>query len=982
MASVAHIIRRRRRRESRRRQLQARRQAGFALLGALLFLLVVLPTGIAFGGALVIYTGAVGELPTPESTIAPDPMVGLTQFYDRSGDALLFAVQDPLGDARAWVKLDTLPPYVVQATLRAEDPAFLALTGFDPSTTFLQLANAVLGNPMPTDSSITGRLARAVVLPPTEITGRRDPVREIAVIAELKRLYTPEQILEWHLNTNYYGSDAYGIDAAAQVYLGKRAVDLTLDEAALLAAIPLAPQYNPFENETAARSRQQDVLRSMLRANDIAQEQFDAAAAARTALAAGDRVAPPIAPEFARYARRQAEMILDTLGRDGDKLIARGGLRITTTLDVNLYYQSECVLRAHLDRLNSGSGRVSALDGLPCAAAAYLPPLDRAGGDRPPDSGIVAIIDVETGEIRSMVGAAGATAHQPGVTLQPFVYFAGFSTALYTPATLMLDISKPYPGAQEGLIYTPANPDGRFRGPMNLRDSMGAGLLPPAADVAYKQGIDKILQTAHRIGLNSLPEGMFNLMLLERDGEVSLLDVTYAYSVFASLGDMRGVGVEPIGRGYRGRDPVAVLKIEDAEGNILWEYREDLARACVPEVCTPVLLDGLGYLINDILADQETRWSILGQNNTLDLSRPSAVVNGLTADRVDDWTVGYTPQMVVGVHLGRADGGGMTLDAFGIDGAAAVWRAVMEYAHGGLPAQDWERPRGILEMPVCERSGLLPNGVCPVYPEIFLEGTEPRQVDSTWQAFDINSQTGQLATANTPADLRSERVFFVPPPEALEWWQANNLPLPPTEYDTVSRPELFGSAALLQPEAFAYIGGVVEVRGSLPADTMQFYQLAYGEGLNPAAWVDIGGVQTTYTLGAPLGQWDTTGLDGLYNLRLTVVNQDNTVETRVVQVTVDNIAPTISLSAGPIGKIYRIPGDTAVTLEAEVRDNLSIDRIEFFHNGELIGADTEYPYGFEWTIADAGIERFSATAYDAVGNSASSEVTAEIVRAG
>jgi hypothetical protein len=327
----------------------------------------------------------------------------------------------------------------------------------------------------------------------------------------------------------------------------------------------------------------------------------------------------------------------------------------------------------------------------------------------------------------------------------------------------------------------------------------------------------------------------------------------------------------------------------------------------------------------------------------------------------------------------------MSLDANGLNGAASVWRAVMQYAHerDSLPPQNWTRPTSIIEVPICERSGTLPNGTCPVHTEIFIDGTQTRlQPDTFWQSFEINSQTGQLATANTPAELRTDRVYFVPPPDAFDWWEANNLPLPPTEYDSVSRPELLGGATILQPEPFAYVGGVVDIRGSLNVDDMQFYQLAYGRGVNPDAWTDIGGPQTDFQRGASIGQWDTTGLDGLYNLRLSVVKNDNTIETQVVQVTVDNAAPTMALSAGVPGQIYRWPGDTIIPLQAEVQDNLAIDRVEFYHNGEFLGADKDWPYGFDWPIQGISVETFTATAFDAVGNNVSSEITVEVVRDG
>jgi membrane peptidoglycan carboxypeptidase len=985
LTTTAQLIRRRRQRVARRETRQTRKRAWIIVVALIVLLLVVLPVGGAVGATAYVYWLAVKDLPEPQQTVVLDPIVGATKLYDRSGSTLLYSVQDPLGNNRRWMSLDSLPPYVPQATLLQEDPQFLDGGKVDLLPTAARLWSAMINGTATPDSTLTGRLVRNTLLPSGQ--GPIDPTKEIALVAEIDRRYTPRQILEWLLNTDYYGNDAYGIDAAAQVYLGKTADRLTLDETAMLAAIPLAPQYNPFDNEQAARGRQQDVLRAMLRANLVTQPDFDQAINRLTPILPGISDVPAIAPDYALYAREQTVEILDGQGRDGARLVSRGGLRVTTALDLDLYYQTECAARTQIARLAGGTAPVTALDGNPCASALSLPPLGALSGDRPPTDGAVVIIDNATGELKTLVGNAEDRVAEPGPVLQPFVYITAFKSALYTPATMVLDVPQSFPGAQQGLIYTPANADGKYRGPMSLRDAMGAGLLPPAADVAYRQGMDNILRVAHQIGLDSLDLGVNDLSLLEKQGKVSLLDVAYAYTVFASLGNMRGVSIEPIAPGYRGRDPAAVLKITDADGNVLWSYDE----AHPDQNNTNVLQAELAYLVDDVLADQQTRWPVLGENNVLDLPRTSAVVNGLTGDHSDDWTVGYTPHLTIGVHLARpgeaadSDGEAMTLDSYGVSGAASIWRAVMQYAHQSenLPADSWARPPGIVEQQVCQRSGLLPNGACPARTELFLDGTQSRlQPDTYWQSFQINSQTGQLATANTPSQSRSSKVYFVPPPEAYDWRTSNGLQLPPTEYDTVSRPELFGKSAILQPEPFAYIGGTVDVRGSIDTDDMQFYQLAYGQGLNPSEWIDIGSHQTDFQRGGSLGTWDTTGLDGLYNLRLSVVKADNSVESQIIQMTVDNVAPTIKLSAGgDTSAVVRYPGGV-VSLQADVKDNLAITKVEFYHNGQFLTADTDWPYETDWKVEQAGTESFSATAFDAAGNSSSSQISVDVVRAG
>ncbi|MBZ0295989.1 MAG: transglycosylase domain-containing protein [Anaerolineae bacterium] len=989
MASVTQIIQRRRRRQARQASRQ-RRLYTWIFASVLAFaVLVVLPTVVTVGGAGLMYWRAAGLLPQPQDTIYFESSTGPTELYDRNGGTLLFSIEDPLGSERTWATLDSLPDYVVQATLLMEDSDFLTATRPGTVQTFTRLWQNVITGPVSADTSITGRLVRNVIAPPGETPTVFDREREIALVSAINQRYTPTEILEWHLNTNYYGNEAYGIEAAARVYLDKSALDLSLDEAALLVAIPTAPQYNPFDNEVAARGRQDDVLRLMLQAGEISTLDYDLAVSTQTPVQTSLTVAS-IAPEFSAFARRQAVDILNSLGRDGARLVARGGLRITTTLDLDLYYEMECVMRTQLARLRGDNSPQTRQDGAACAAAEYLPIERDQAVTSPPDTGAAMVMDVKTGEIKSMLGPVVPVRYQPGPVLQPFVYFEGFLRGGRTAADMVLDIPYPFPGAVEGLIYTPENPDREYRGPLNLREAMAAGLLPPAVQIANRQRLDNVLLRAHQLGLNSLDaNSRYDLSLLERGGEVSLMDITYAYSVLSSMGEIRGVATEPIARNYRVRNPVAVLKIEDDAGDLLWQYGGDQYEpdcAVAADSCTLVYPQEVGYLMNNILSDQVARARVLGTevSSALDIARPAAVVNGLTSDDQDNWTVGYTPNLVTGVHLGRADESALALDAFGLYGAAPIWRAVMRYAHerDNLGDFDWERPPEIVDTLVCERSGLLPNGVCPVRNEIFITDFQPTRQDTYWQEYEINSQTGQLATVNTPAELRSARAYFVPPDEALDWWEANNQPLPPTEVDTVSRPDVLGTTSILQPPAFAYVGGQVDVRGTVDTDQMQYYQLAYGRGLQPEEWVQIGEPQPELPTGGALGTWDTSGLDGLYSLRLSVVMNDNTLETDVRQVTIDNTPPVMELTAGEPGKIYRWPTERVIDLQADVEDNLAIDRVDFYYNGQFIGTDAEWPYGFEWDITRVGTETFTAFAYDQVGNEISAEVSVDVVRTG
>lgn len=987
MVSSTQLILRRRNRKSRRQSESSRRTFWWAFFGVIFSILFILPLGGAAAGAAAMYLTATGDIPTPQESLSALASQGVTRFYDASGARLLYSLEDPLGDQRSWVTLESIPAYVSSALLAMEDPDFLQAEGFNPLTTAGNLWRNTLIDTLPVDMSITGRLVRNLLNPAADAWDENDArSREIALVAEINRSYSPQEVLEWHLNTEYFGNEAYGIEAASQIYLGKAAVDLSLAEAALLAAIPNAPQYNPFEDEVAARARGVDTLRVLFSTGQISEEQFNTAAEQPVVFSRGSYV-QQLAPDFMNYARGQAETILNNLGYEGRQLVARGGLTITTTLDVDLYLQAECAMRAQLARLNGQPAPTDTLDGSPCTGSAFLPAAAGAGTASAPDSGSIVILNAQTGEIRALIGDAATANAQPGITLQPFVYLDSFVVPrrLTSPATMALDVPLSFPGAEEGLIYTPVNPDGEFYGVMNLRSAMGAALLPPAVDVAYRQGMGSVLNTAHRMGLNSLADDTYDVMLLERGGRVAPLDLAYAYSVFATLGGMRGVPVTPVATGFRGRDPVAVTQIQDRDGNILWQYDSANAATCnTLDTCTPLLEDALAYVINDVYADSETRWQTLGQNNPLAISRPAAIVNGPAGDNVESWTIGYTPQLVAVVNMHREDRQPMSLSPWTTEGAATVWRAIMDYVttRDAIPAANWERPGLVIEIPVCERSGLLPNGVCPTYMEIFRDGMQPRQTDTYWQMVDVNDRTGQLATVNTAPELVAQRTYFVPPDEAVDWWRENNLPVKPIEYDTLSVPELFATVRLIQPEAYSYVGGDVEIYADMDTAQLQYFQLSYGQGFSPTQWIDIGGQQTEFSPGVPIGVWDTTGLEGLYSLRLVMTLDDNRFESDAVQVTVDNIPPTISLNLIEPGRVYRFPGDSEIGLEAQAADNVTISRVEFFRNGQPLGADESWPYQVNVGINSAGTQQFTAIVYDAFGNSAQADFSVEVLRAG
>ncbi len=947
---------------------------------------VFVPLAVLVGRVWLVYTQANAQIPAPQQTILTEAgSSGRTQLYDVSGRLLLFTVTDPLGAGRQWVSIDDLPDYVVDATVVWEDQDFLRPRNFSlwalGESLWRNWTNATLSPP---DSSITARLVRRVILrrAPDQPATRDERAQEIALITAVNRRYSPRDVLEWHLNTNFYGNEAYGIEAAAQVYLGKSARDLTLDEAALLAAVTTAPEFNPLDDESRARDRQSDLLRRMLSRNVVTQSQFEAVINVNTALRPGGGQTPELAPDFAFYARRQAEVILNSLGYDGAQLVARGGLRIITTLDIDLYDQTECLIAAHVARVGAREAQATTRTGAPCRAADYLPQ-DFSVMNTPPDSGSVVVISPQTGEILTMNGRTTAEIYQPGPTLYPIVYLHGLlnQTTNYTGASMLLDIPRTYPAGTggEGAVIVPGNPDGRFYGPLTLREAMSAGLVPPVFEVANALNINSIIrETAHQIGINGLRDGGYTLSLLGRGGAVSVLDMAYTYATFAAMGDSYGLRVTPRAPGLRDHDPIAVRRIEDAQGNILWNY--DATQIAASRVL--VLQSQVAYLMNDILADVDTRADVLGVDNVLALDRRAAVVNGITSDGVDNWTVGYTPQLTIAAHLGRANRGVMTVPGFGLDGAAHVWRALMDYAHerDDLPVVAWQTPANVLRAPVCRVSGMSPTPACQTRLEVFFDPAQVPPPDTYWEVIDINTQTGQRASVTTPPNVRSAVTYFIPPDAALDWWQANDRPLPPTEFDTIARPDILSSTAILRPGSYDIVGGVVDVRGSLTPEGLAFYQISYGAGPNPSQWTNITPQQTTFSPGVSLAEWDTGDLNGTYILWLRVVRTDNTVESAYVQIVVDNTPPTITLSLAEAESPIRYPEQQVINVVANVADNISVARVEFYHDGQFVFADTEFPFQYEHPIVRTGMEQFAAVVYDAVGNADEATLEVEVIR--
>lgn len=1002
---TARVARNRRRRRQTQRLTAPRFLRWLLTVSAGVIGLLIVLVLFAFGVFVAVYNHYAQQLPPAHDIVAAEEEAFLTTvLYDRTGENVIYEVIDPLGGDRRWIGIDDIPQYFLNATVAIEDASFYENPGFDLWGMGRALWSNLTGGQFQGASTITQQLVRNVLLEPeerVEVSVDRK-LKEVILASEISRLYSKDQILEWYVNTNFYGNLAYGVEAAAQLYFSKPARDLTLAEAAMLAAIPQFPLQNPIDNPDRAKTRQEVVLNVMVNEGYLSREQADVAIDEALAVRPFADRYDIIAPHFSIYARAEAETILNDLGLDGARLVTRGGLRIYTSLDVDLQLQAECAARSQVTRLDGADPQVvlNTSAGTPCIAASYLTsiPQEMLGVDREVSNAAAVVLRSETGEILAMVGSvdfwnsgidgnynAVLAQRQPASAFKPIVYTAAFLQGPLpgypngiTAATMTYDVATEFNNF--GQPYTPVNIDRQYHGPVSVRDALGNSYNVPPVQLVNLIGLGPVVRTAHRLGINSLTQTeTYGLALALGSGEVSLLDLTYVYNVFNTGGTMIGMPVHENQEtpGFRTLNPVAVLRIEDADGNVLWQYG--------PETGTfqrrLILEPALAYLITDIMADPQAREPAFGSGGPMDLARPAAVKTGTSNDNRDSWTVGYTPQIVTGVWMGNNNNHPM-VDVTGNTGAAPIWHAIMEYIHtrDSLPVQEWPRPATVVEQTVCQISGLLQTRYCPQTRELFYVDpgipidTRPVQADTYWKSYSVNVCSGLLATASSPANCVEQLPFFDYPPETLTWARETGQRLPPTEYDMADASSPFSPVAIISPAFLARVGGQVEIRGNATDETFAYYRLDYGAGTQPDVWLQIGQQSTEAGRDLVMGTWDTAGLnDGaVYTLRLTMVRADNSLETAYVSVTVDNQPPTVTLSAPVTGSTYQIGRDVYIPLEALPEDNVQLAYVEFYQDDELLATSEEWPYTARWNITEAGQYTFWAVAYDDAGNQAES----------
>ena len=872
-----------------------------------------------------------------------------TRLMDRNGSQTLASIENS-GVTRRFLSVDpnTQDHFSLQLlslTVATLEPSFWSSSGARP----LHELNSQPG-------TIAERLVKDLLLA-NEPDSVRTSLRMKLLASQVTRRYGRTQVLEWYLNSVYLGHLSYGVDSAAQLYLHKSAADLDLAESALIVSLMQSPALNPADAPAAALENEQKLLKKLLDAGTLSAAQYAPAAAEKLQLYSADKNSSSANAEYLSLVEAQLEA---QLGKDR---VERGGLVVTTSLDLDLQTQLMCTARSQLAQIRSSNESSSAS----CAAGKLLPTQTfnwPGSGDLNAAS---LVMNPQNGQILAYSGALSLTGttlktnYQPGSLVSPFVALAAFARGT-SPASLEWDVPATLPAD----LSDQQNPDGNFHGPVSVRSALANDYVVPFAALLEQIDPQTVWSLADATGFSSPRQQSASSSLLFGGGKSSLLEIAQSYATLAAEGNENGVLNSKTSK----IEPVFVLKVQSADGQTLLDHSTPQSQS--------VLSRSLTYLINNVLSDESARWTSLGHPNVLEMGRTAAVKTGQIAQKDQVWTVGYTPERLVLTWIGEddSDAAAAPLD---LRMSAGLWHAMMQYATQALPASSWSQPADVSSVQVCSPSGMLPTAICPqVNNEVFLMGNEPTQTDTLYEKLKVNRETGLLATVFTPAELIEEQVYLNVPANVRDWASSAGLNIPPLVYDAISTAQTNPQVQITRPGLFAPVSGKVTISGTAESAAFASYNVQIGQGINPQSWQQVDASGTQPVQDGALALWDTTGLDGLYAIRLNVIDHKNQIQSAVIQVTVDNLPPSVRITY-PAADSEISPTNSAVTLSAEVSDQVGIASAEWRLDGNNIGERTQPPFTILWSPTP-GSHTLQVIATDTAGNqTASQKITFKIL---
>jgi membrane peptidoglycan carboxypeptidase len=790
--------------------------------------------GVLAVAATIFFATTVRDLPDPNN-IATRQVEQSTKFYDRTGTHLLYELHGD--ERRTVVALPDIAKDAVNATISVEDKYFYQHKGYRITSLIRAvLVDIVTGSKSQGGSTITQQLVKNAILTNQKSLGRK--IRELILASEIERRFSKNDILKMYFNEIPYGSNIYGIEAASENFFGKKAKDLTLAESALLAALPQSPTYySPWgTHRDDLLARWKLILDLMVQQGYATKDQADAAKKIDILKEITPKREAIVAPHFVFYVEDQL------VAKYGEQAVETGGMSVTTTLDFDKQADAEK------------------------AVADHIKDVEKSGGS---NASLVSI-DPKTGQILAMVGSRdyfdakddGAVnvslqPRQPGSSIKPLIYLTSFVKG-YTPNTVLMDANTVFPTPQGP--YAPKDYKLNENGPVTVRQAIGGSLNTPAVKMLYLTGIDNVIDMAQKFGYTTWGDrSRFGLALVLGGGEVTLLEHTAAYGVFATEGVKHPT--------------VSILKVADAKGQTLEEWK--------PEDGTRVVDSELVRNLTDILQDDSARTFVFGANDGLTLpDRQVAAKTGTTNDVRDAWCMGYTPSLVAGVWVGNNDNAAMKKSS----SAVMIWNEYMRTALAGTPVETFNPPQPI------------------VTGKPILDGVKMPGATVT-----VDKISGKLATDFTPPETREDRtygavhdiLFYInkddprgaTPPDptdpmyqpfedsAAHWATENNIAAstPPTEYDDVHLPQDKPTVNFVNPYDSGAVGTdfSANVNASSPRGVVRVIFALDGTKIGEA---DGGGTSFHANLSIPAGTvvgfhtLTATAEDDLFNSASASIN--------------------------------------------------------------------------------------------------------------
>lgn len=695
-----------------------------------LILFVVLG-GIILTIAAVIFFAT--QIPSAEN-LTSRSVAAATKIYDRNGELLydIFENQN-----RTPVKLNDIPDVVKKATISIEDKDFYKHSGFSVVGIIRALIDSALSHQIAGGgSTLTQQLVKNAFLGNEQSLVRK--VKELILAIQVERTYSKDQILEMYLNEIPYGGTAYGIEAASNLYFGKKAKDLDLAEASLLAGLPQRPSvYSPYGSKPElAKIRQAEVLRRMVEDGYVTKQQAEDAKNETLTYRTSQSEIGFKAPHFVLYVK---EKLIEQFG---DKMVEQGGLKVTTTLDYKLQENAQKIVKDEVAKLSNF----------------------KVG------NGAAVVLDSRTSQILAMVGSKDYFAtdydgnvnvtlslRQPGSATKPITYAAGLQNG-FTAAYPIMDVKTEFYNGSNNPAYIPVNYDGQYHGPTQVRYALGNSFNIPAVKMLSLVGVDKNMELGYDMGLTSWEPTRANienagLSLVLGGREVRLLDLTGAYSVFAN--------------GGKRKDPVSILKVTDAKGKVLYENKDIEG--------SKILDPGVAFIIASILSDNGARTAAFGSNSVLNVpGKTVAVKTGTTDQKRDNWAIGFTPSVVVGVWVGNNDNTVMNpAIASGVTGASPIWQKIMMAALKDKPNEQFTVPDNVVQQDIDSLMGGQPKDGSPTRKEYFLKGSAPTSSSPAYQHQKVcNVNNHRLANDGEDATDKDVIVLSENDPSGANRWQA------------------------------------------------------------------------------------------------------------------------------------------------------------------------------------------------------------------